>query len=689
MSRAIQDRFEPFSYVFWGNWLKCCVRLAWKAAPPVRPDAGPRRYVSNVAVAANLFFDDLFHPPRRPVLMTFSGSMKPREISFGLSACGSVVAAMMVAALSTPASAQDACCAPAYQVQCETVMEPQTVRRFRLQTETEMVPEEVVQYRPVVKTRYEQRSYRVAKPVTETRYREEIYSVLKPVTETSYRDETVQRTRMVEEMQEREESVTRYRPVTETKTYQQAYQVARPVTETSYYDQTVAVNRPVTETYLQTQNYTSMRPVTTMETQTVDAGGYVPQTSILPGSVGYQPTYVPGTHAVPGPFGLFARVRGSYGLTPVATPPLVQQTYAYRPNYLNLQVARTTLQPELTQVQVPVQQTRMQTEYQTRRVPVQRTRMTYETVTQNVPVQSTRMQAYTEVRKIPFMVRRPVTETYTQRRPVTQTRYVTEERVRKVPVQSTRMTYETRQETVPVQYTEYEKTVRSVLKPVTRSVYQPYEETVMVPRQVSTRVPVAYDDPFSYSIASGVGSALSSYSASRVTIDGSGAPPLGLGESIVPGSQRLLPETVTSGRPAIPADAVQPADSDPMTLESPGEGSEPQTRLKSMESWMDDEAIDPQDAETLPQPQMEDDDLQLDSPLRDDYGAGFSSRNELVHRRSVHSLIRQPVSGWPATSSSRSNSDAAGATQRDSDASVRGRKARVRLHWTPRLSHEI
>lgn len=491
-----------------------------------------------------------------------------------------VVAVPSLALVLTAAgnvNGQDACCfEPSYRLQCETVMEPQTVQRFRLSYETEYVDEQVTSYRPVLKTRTEEREYKVAKPVVETNFREERFTVWKPVIETSYRDETIQQTRYVNETSEREEQYTTYRPVVETQYYQQQYSVQRPVTEMSYVDQQYMVQRPVVETQYQAQQYTSMRPVTTMQNQTYDAGGYVAQQVVTPGTVQNGLAYVPNTHATPGPLGIFARVRGSYAVVPQVTPPTVQTQYSYRPNYITQQVANTSYVPETQTVQVPVQVQRMQQEVVSQRVPVQRTRMETNVVTQNVPVQTTRMVATTEVRKVPFVVQRPITETLTRKVPVQQQKWVTEEQVRKVPVQSTRMVYETRKEPVQVQYYEQEAVVQTVRKPVQKQVYVPYNETVMVPRQVVQKMPISYYDPFSPAIVSGY----SSFSPSATTVPYS--------------SSRV----VTDPSPVV----VQPDDSGESVLDAPKSFSDqPKSRLQSVERVPMDDPYqdDPADAEEL------------------------------------------------------------------------------------------
>ncbi|WP_146456819.1 hypothetical protein [Rubripirellula tenax] len=472
---------------------------------------------------------------------------------------------VLMLASSSNVKAQDACCfEPEYRLQCETVMEPQTVQRFRLSYETEYVDEQVTSYRPVLKTRTEEREYKVAKPVVETSFREERFTVWKPVVETSYREESVQQTRYVNETSEREEQYVTYRPVVETSYYQQQYAVQRPVTETSYVDQQYMVQRPVVETQMQSQQYTSLRPVTSVQNQTYDAGGYVAQQVVTPGTVQQGLAYVPNAYATPGPLGIFARVRGAYAVVPQVTPPTVQTQMSYRPNYITQQVAQTSYVPETQTVQVPVQVQRMQQEVVSQRVPVQTTRMQTDMVTQNVPVQTTRMVATTEVRKVPFVVQRPITETLTRKVPVQQQRWVTEEQVRKVPVQSTRMVYETRKEPIQVQYYEQEAIVQTVRKPVQKQVYVPYNETVMVPRQMVQKMPISYYDPFSPAIVSGY----SSFSPSTSSV------PMG---SVPYSSSRII----TDPSPVV----TQPADSmGSSVLESPQSyNAEPESRLQSVE----------------------------------------------------------------------------------------------------------
>ena len=337
--------------------------------------------------------------------------------------------------------------------------------------------------------------------------------------------------------------------------------------------------------------------MTTVQNQTIDAGGYVAQQVVTPGQLQYGLQWQRNAYAVPGPFGLFARVRGAPVLAPQLTPPTVQTQLAYRPNYINQQVAQTSYMPQVQQVQVPVQVQRMQTEMVTQNVPVQTTRMQTEMVTQNVPVQTTRMIPTTEVRKVPYVVQRPVTETLTRKVPVTQQRWVTEEKVRKVPVQSTKMIYETYKRPVEVQYYEQEAVTQTVRRPVTRQKYVPYTETVMVPKQVVQRYPLSYYDPFSPAIMSGY----SSFSNPSTSIS---SPPIDYAPSIAYPSTS---PSVSSSKVV-----VQPEDSGPSVLEAPkSHDDEPMTRMKKIEMGEIESATPGSESKSAEQ-------LELTSPADED-----------------------------------------------------------------------
>jgi hypothetical protein len=557
----------------------------------------------------------------RPVATRFAESRTPAvAISAALLAASSL--GLGGGTMVEMAQAQEACCfQPSYRLQCETVMEPQTVQRFRIAYETDYVEEEVVSYRPVLRTRTEEREVRVARPVTETSFREERYTIHRPVTETSYRDEEFTQTRMITETSEREEQVTTFRPVVETQMTEQQFMVQRPVVETQFVQQQHQVQRPVVETQFQTQQHVAMRPVTTIQNQTIDAGGFVNQQTVQPGQVNWGLQWVPRAVQTTGPLGIFSVNRGAAVWTPQVTPPTVQNQMVYRPNLVTQQVAQTSFVPEIQQQQVPVQVMRMQTETVTQQVPVQVTRMQSETVTQQVPVQTTRMVPMVETRKVPVTVQRPVTETMTRRVPVQQQRWVAEEQVRRVPVTSTRVEYETRKEPIQVQFYEQERVVQKVRRPVTRQTYVPYTETIMVPRQVVQRTPLTYFDPFAPAIISGHSS-------------------LGSSSSLATPSTLTPADPVTSGRPAIEngskngekTEAAKPADNDadangPSILAPPANAAQP--RVGGYDAGTPEKVDATQESATpsaSDEPANGDeasDDDELKAPLLNANGAGY------------------------------------------------------------------
>lgn len=425
-------------------------------------------------------------------------------------------------------AAQEACCfEPAYRLQCETAYEPRTETVYRTVWDT--VPEErqVTETRMVLKFKTEEREYTVARPVVKTSYREEQYTVSTPVLETSVREETKTRTKWVTETNEYEQQVTSYRPIVETRMQVRQYQVQRPVTETGY----------------QTQSYTAMRPVTTVQNQVVDAGGYVAQQVVTPGTVGYGLQWVPRAYQTTGPFGLLSVNRGGLFWTPQATPPTVQTQLAYRPNYVTQQVAQTQYVPETVQQQVPVQYTRM----------------VNETVSEQVPVQVTSMQPVTETRRVPVTVQRPVTETYSEQVPVQSYRWVTETKTRRVPVTMTETVYETRKEPVQVQYYEPEQVVRkyTVNKLVPR--VEAYQRQVMVARPVIERVVPAYYDAFGASIIGGHSVLM---------------PPSTPAPIVVPGTSSVLesaPASESSQKPKTTLESVDPNAGSDAGEESPSD----------------------------------------------------------------------------------------------------------------------
>ncbi len=603
----IEDRIKPSA--------EFALKMTKRQTTPSA--CGYSRLNCNGTFALRLFAPDSLARKAAARLALATALIKPSAVLPAVLGLG-----LSLAPLWQVAHAQEACCfVPSYRLQCETVMQPQTVQRFRIAYETETVEEEVVSYRPVLKTRTEEREYRVARPVTETSYREERYTIYRPVTETSYRDEQYTQTRYVTETAEREEQVTTYKPVTETQVYQQQYTVQRPVVETEYRQQQYQVQRPVVETQYQTQQQIAYRPVTSVQNQTIDAGGYVAQQVIQPGQVGYGLQYIPRAVQTTGPLGIFSVNRGATFWVPQVTPPTVQTQMVYRPNLITQQVAQTSYVPEVQQQQVPVQVMRMQTETVTQEVPVQVTRMQSEIVSQEVPVQTTRMVPTVEVRKTPYTVQRPITETLTRRVPVQEQKWVTEEQVRRVPVTSTRIEYETRREPVQIQYYEQEKIIQKVQRPVTRQVYVPYTETVMVPRQVVQRAPLSYYDPFAPAIVSGYSS---------------------LGSPVV--VTPAAPPAVVSSRPATNGDAAGRS-----VLENGSESAEdrPKPRVGGVDISSPSDQTDQNDQQSQPsedQPSQQSDQQSTDEPSDlDELQAPVLDANEASYRIQYRPLFARQI----------------------------------------------
>jgi hypothetical protein len=310
--------------------------------------------------------------------------------------------------------------------------------------------------------------------------------------------------------------------------------VQRPVTETNYVTQNYLVQRPVSETTYQTQNYTAYQPVTTQQLATVDNGGYVAQAYYQPGDTTYRLRWQPGGQNYNALSGQASYRWGGLGWVPYQAAGQTFVQPVYQSNYQTIAIPQTTLMPTTIQQQVPVQTTRMQSEYVQQQVPVQTMRMQTEVVQQQVPVQTTRMQSETVQQQIPIQttrmeqqvveqqvpvqvqkmqmiqqkvlvpetVQKPVTRMIEKKEEVKKIEWVAEQVVRPETVQRQSYKLETIEENVPVRTTTMERYVEKV--PVrTRVPHRvEYEVMVRVPRQVTSRIPLSYYDPFSAAIAS-------------------------------------------------------------------------------------------------------------------------------------------------------------------------------------------
>jgi hypothetical protein len=111
-------------------------------------------------------------------------------------------------------------------------------------------------------------------------------------------------------------------------------------------------------------------------------------------------------------------------------------------------------------------------------------------------VQVQKLQAVEEKRMVPYVVQKPVTRLVENKVPVTQVQWIQEQHVRPVTTQRESFKMETVVEEVPVRTTTMERVVQKVKVPVKVARRVEVKETRMVPRQVATRIPLDYYDPF-------------------------------------------------------------------------------------------------------------------------------------------------------------------------------------------------
>jgi hypothetical protein len=111
-------------------------------------------------------------------------------------------------------------------------------------------------------------------------------------------------------------------------------------------------------------------------------------------------------------------------------------------------------------------------------------------------VQVQKLQAVEEKRMVPYVVQKPVTRLVENKVPVTQVQWIQEQHVRPVTTQRESFKMETVVEEIPVRTTTMERVVQKVKVPVKVARRVEVKETRMVPRQVATRIPLEYYDPF-------------------------------------------------------------------------------------------------------------------------------------------------------------------------------------------------
>jgi len=119
-------------------------------------------------------------------------------------------------------------------------------------------------------------------------------------------------------------------------------------------------------------------------------------------------------------------------------------------------------------------------------------------------VQVQKLQAVEEKRMVPYVVQKPVTRLVENKVPVTQVQWIQEQHVRPVTTQRESFKMETVVEEIPVRTTTMERVVQKVKVPVKVARRVEVKETRMVPRQVATRIPLDYYDPFTPNSSSSV-----------------------------------------------------------------------------------------------------------------------------------------------------------------------------------------
>lgn len=441
--------------------------------------------------------------------------------------------------VSKPLTAQTC---PTYRLQTQTIYEPVQVQAMKMVYEDTWEDREVVSYRPVIKETREKRSFTVRKPVVETSTINETYTVLKPVYKTEYVDQSYYQTEYVNETSQREETVISY----------------RPVIETQYQTQHVVVQRPVTETAYQTQNYLTYQPVTTAQTSYVDQGSYVAQQYYRPGDTRYHLRWSGGGYQVDPITGQPTWRRAGLGWTPYTSPGQNFAQLAYQPNIVPVTVPQTSYMPQVVQQQVPYTYTRMENQL----------------VQQNVPIQVQKLQPVQEKRTVPVTTQKPVTRLVENKVPVQKVEWVQEQHVRPVSVQRESYKLETVEQEVPVRTYETERVVQKVRVPVRVARQVPITETRLMPKTVTMRVPLAYYDPYSSSIADSYSSWMPILSDPVVVPGNSStaAPPKTSPDSGKSDVSAFKPETKEKGE-------LQGVDIEPQDEKKPSEDSTEQEKM--------------------------------------------------------------------------------------------------------------
>ncbi len=192
--------------------------------------------------------------------------------------------------------------------------------------------------------------------------------------------------------------------------------------------------------------------------------------------------------------------RGGLGWVPYTSAGQYSTQVQYQPNYVSVAVPQTSYMPQLVQQQIPYQTTRYENQVVQQQVPVQVTRVENQVVEQQVPVQVQKMEAVQEKRVVPYSVQRPVTTLVENKVPVQKVQWVQEQHVRPVTVQRQTYKLETVTEEVPIRTYSTERVVQKVKTPVRVARRVPVVETRMVPKTVTSRIPLDYFDPYAGAI---------------------------------------------------------------------------------------------------------------------------------------------------------------------------------------------
>lgn len=202
---------------------------------------------------------------------------------------------------------------------------------------------------------------------------------------TEYDVREVTSYRIEYETRYRDETVVTYKPQVFEEIRERHYTVQKPVEQTSY----------------RTTYRTVYKPQVSYRTRYVDRGGWVDQTTIVPGwrypRLGWQPA----TQVVDPRSGVTTYYRGGLSWATVQRPDRAVVHRSWKPNVVAEAVPYTSYVAETVAEQTPVTTYKMITEHRV----------------EKIPVRVTRMVRVEEVRKVPYRVEKRVPVVYQQRIP--------------------------------------------------------------------------------------------------------------------------------------------------------------------------------------------------------------------------------------------------------------------------------